>query len=100
MSIINSKLSAGEKYDQFERAKRGEISIIIGPRSALFTPFENLGLIVIDEEHEGAYKSENVPKYHAREVAAKLCNITGATLVLGSATPSLESYFNVQTGKI
>ena len=99
VSIINSKLSAGEKYDQFERAKRGEISIIIGPRSALFTPFENLGLIVIDEEHEGAYKSENVPKYHAREVAAKLCNITGATLVLGSATPSLESYFNAQTGK-
>ena len=99
VSIMNSRLSAGERYDQMMRAKKGEIDVMIGPRSALFTPFENLGLIVIDEEHEGAYKSENVPKYHAREVAAKLCNITGATLVLGSATPSLESYFNAQTGK-
>lgn len=99
VSIINSKLSAGEKYDQFERAKKGEISIMIGPRSALFTPFKNLGLIIIDEEHEGAYKSETVPKYHAREVAAKRASMMGAALVLGSATPSMESYFNANTGK-
>ncbi|MEG2870723.1 MAG: DEAD/DEAH box helicase family protein, partial [Clostridium sp.] len=66
ISIINSRLSAGERYDQWERAMKGEISIMIGPRSALFTPFENLGLIIIDEEHEGAYKSETMPRYHAR----------------------------------
>ncbi len=67
----NSRLSSGERYDQFERAKNGDVTIMIGPRSALFTPFSNLGLIVIDEEHESAYKSESVPKYHAIEVAQR-----------------------------
>ncbi|MFQ9515022.1 MAG: primosomal protein N' [Eubacterium sp.] len=98
VSIINSRLSAGERYDQFERAKNGDISIMIGPRSALFTPFKNLGLIVIDEEHEGAYKSESVPKYHAIEVAQKRASDTGAAIVLGSATPSLESYYRAKKG--
>ena len=98
VSIVNSRLSAGEKYDQFERAKKGEISIMIGPRTALFTPFKNLGLIVIDEEHEGAYKSESVPKYHAVEVAQKRGADSGAAIVLGSATPSLESYYRAQKG--
>lgn len=98
VSIINSRLSQGEKYDQFERAKNGDVKIMIGPRSALFTPFKNLGLIIIDEEHEGAYKSESVPKYHAREVAAKRASMTGAALVLGSATPSMEAYYNAQNG--
>lgn len=98
VSIINSRLSAGERYDQFERAKNGDISIMIGPRSALFTPFKNLGLIVIDEEHESAYKSESVPKYHAIEVAQKRAADTGATIVLGSATPSLESYYRAKKG--
>lgn len=98
VSIINSRLSAGERYDQFERAKNGDISIMIGPRSALFTPFKNLGLIVIDEEHETAYKSESVPKYHAIEVAQKTAADTGATIVLGSATPSLESYYRAKKG--
>lgn len=98
VSIINSRLSAGERYDQFERAKKGDISIMIGPRSALFTPFQNLGLIVIDEEHETAYKSESVPKYHAIEVAQKTAFDTGATVVLGSATPSLESYYRAKKG--
>ena len=88
VSIINSRLSKGERYDQFERAKKGDIHIMIGPRSALFTPFKNLGLIVIDEEHENAYKSESVPKYHAVEVAIKRARDEGAALVLGSATPS------------
>ncbi len=99
LSIINSKLSAGERYDQFERAKNGDISIMIGPRSSLFTPFNNLGLIIIDEEHEGAYKSESVPKYHAREVAVERARMCDATLVLGSATPSVESYYNAMNGK-
>ncbi|MDO5549622.1 MAG: primosomal protein N' [Lachnospiraceae bacterium] len=92
VSFINSKLSAGEKYDQFERAKNGEIQIMIGPRSALFTPFRNLGLIIIDEEHEGAYKSEITPRYHARETAEYRAGLSHASLVLGSATPSVESY--------
>lgn len=98
VSIINSRLSAGERYDQFERAKNGDISIMIGPRSALFTPFKNLGLIIIDEEHESAYKSESVPKYHAIEVAQKRAADTGATIVLGSATPSVESYYRAKKG--
>lgn len=98
VSIINSRLSKGERYDQFERAKNGDVSIMIGPRSALFTPFSNLGLIVIDEEHESAYKSETVPKYHAVEVAIKRARDEGAALVLGSATPSIESYYRSKTG--
>lgn len=99
VSVIHSKMSAGERYDQMERAKRGEISIMIGPRSAVFTPFSNLGMIVIDEEHEGSYKSETNPKYHAREVAKKRCEMSGAVLVLGSATPSIESYFKAACGE-
>lgn len=98
VSFINSKLSAGEKYDQFERARKGEVQIMIGPRSALFTPFSDLGLIVIDEEHEGAYKSETMPRYHAREVAEYLASLAGASLVLGSATPSVESYTKALQG--
>lgn len=92
VSVMNSKLSKGERFDQFERARKGEISIMIGPRSALFTPFKELGLIIIDEEHETSYKSETLPKYHAREVALQLAKLTKASVVLGSATPSLESY--------
>jgi len=92
VSILNSRMSDGERYDQSLRAKNGEIDIMIGPRSALFTPFRNLGLIIIDEEHEGSYKSEITPKYHAVEVAKKRAELTGAFVILGSATPSLESY--------
>lgn len=99
VSILNSTLSLGEKYDQCERAKKGEIDIIIGPRSALFTPFKDIGLIVIDEEHEASYKSETSPRYHAREVAEELARLHGASLVLGSATPSLESYYKAQKGE-
>ncbi|WP_343209983.1 replication restart helicase PriA [Anaerolentibacter hominis] len=98
ISIINSRLSKGEKYDQFQRARNAEIDIMIGPRSALFTPFPNLGLIVIDEEHEGSYKSENPPKYHAREVAEERARLLGASVILGSATPSLESYEKARQG--
>lgn len=99
VSFVNSRLSKGEKYDQFLRAQQGEIDIMIGPRSALFTPFSNLGLIIIDEEHEGAYKSETSPKYHARETAMKLAELSGASLVLGSATPSLESFTRAKLGE-
>lgn len=99
VSVMNSTLSAGEKYDQCERAKKGEIDIIIGPRSALFTPFPNLGLIIIDEEHEASYKSESAPKYHARETALELARLHGASIVLGSATPSLEAYKRAESGE-
>lgn len=92
ISILNSRMSNGERYDQSLRAKKGEIDIMIGPRSALFTPFKKLGLIIIDEEHEGSYKSETTPKYHAVDVAGKRAELTGAFVILGSATPSLESY--------
>ncbi len=96
VSVLNSTLSAGEKYDQCERAKHGEIDVIIGPRSALFTPFANLGMIVMDEEHEGSYKSESTPKYHTREVAQAYATMQNASLVLGSATPSLEAFYRAQ----
>ena len=99
VSVINSKMSKGERYDSFEMAKSGKIRIMIGPRSALFTPFNRLSLIIIDEEHESAYKSENVPRYHARETAIELAKMTGAKVVLGSATPSLESYYNAKAGR-
>ena len=99
VSILNSTLSSGEKYDQCERAKKGEIDIMIGPRSALFTPFENIGLIIIDEEHENTYKSESMPKYHAREVAEELAKLHNASVVLGSATPSMESYHKAMIGE-
>lgn len=99
VSVINSRLSQGERYDQFERAKRGEIDIMIGPRSALFTPFSRLGFIIIDEEHEGTYKSENMPRYHAREVAIRRAQMCHASVLLGSATPSVESYDKAKTGE-
>lgn len=99
VSVMNSTLSMGEKYDQFERAKKGDIDVIIGPRSALFTPFPNLGLIVIDEEHENTYKSEALPKYHARETAEKIASMQDALVVLGSATPSLEAYHRAKIGE-
>lgn len=99
ISIMNSRLSQGERYDQFQRARKGEVDIMIGPRSALFTPFSNLGLIIIDEEHESAYKSETAPRYHARETAVKRASMQQASVVLGSATPSLEAYTKALRGE-
>lgn len=99
ISIMNSKMSSGERYDQMMRAKEGAIDVMIGPRSALFTPFANLGLIVIDEEHESTYKSEQIPRYHARETAVERAHLEGASVVLGSATPSLEAFYRAQKGE-
>lgn len=99
VSVLNSRLSPGERYDQFKRARRGEIQIMVGPRSALFTPFSNLGLIIIDEEHEQTYKSESSPRYHARETAVQRAAMEGARVVLGSATPSLEAYTKAVSGE-
>lgn len=98
VSTLHSRLSEGQRYDQFERAKRGELDVVIGPRSALFTPFSSLGIIIIDEEHEGSYKSEQTPKYHARETAIYRARLQNAMVVLGSATPSVDSYFRAKNG--
>lgn len=99
VSIMNSRLSAGERYDQMMRAKEGRVDVMIGPRSALFTPFPDLGLIVIDEEHESTYKSEQVPRYHARETAVERARMEEASVVLGSATPSMEAMYRAKHGE-
>lgn len=99
VSVVNSSMSQGERYDQYLRARRGEIDVIIGPRSALFTPFTRLGAIIIDEEHEPSYRSENTPRYKAVDCAEYIADMRGASLVLGSATPSLESYYKAVQGR-
>lgn len=98
VSVIHSKMSQGERSDQFERARKGLIDVMIGPRSALFTPFDRLGIIVMDEEHEESYFSQQAPRYSTRETAIRRAKMEGAAVVLGSATPSVESYFEVQEG--
>ena len=99
VSVINSRQSQGERYDQFKRAKKGEVQVMIGPRSALFTPFASLGLIIIDEEHEPSYKSESTPRYHARETAIRRAVLEHANVVMGSATPSVEAYSKAMNGE-
>ncbi len=99
VSVMNSTLSESEKADQRERARRGEIDVIIGPRSALFTPFPDVGVIVIDEEHENSYKNESMPKYRTVDTAAEIARRKGAVVVLGSATPSMISYEKAVRGE-
>lgn len=96
VAVLNSKMSQGERYDQMEMAREGQVQVMVGPRSALFTPFPNLGLIVIDEEQESTYKSENMPRYHAREVAIQRGRMEGAAVVMGSATPSVDAAYQVE----
>jgi len=98
IAVLHSNLSLGERYDEWRRIKRGEARIVIGARSAVFAPIKNLGLIIIDEEHESTYKQSEYPHYHAREVAIKRSKLIASTVVLGSATPSLESYHFSQKG--
>jgi primosomal protein N' (replication factor Y) len=99
IAILHSSLSASERFDQWWRARRGEVDVAIGPRSALFTPFQRLGLIVVDEEGDGAYKQEETPRYNARDMAVVRAQFKGIPVVLGSATPSLESRENAARGK-
>lgn len=99
VSVTHSRLSAGERYDQYRRAKNGDVSIMIGPRSALFTPFSNIGIIIIDEEHDSSYRSDTSPKYTATDVASIMCKLNNAQLVLGSATPKVESYYKALNGE-
>ena len=98
VSVTHSRLSTGERLDQWKKARDGEISVIIGPRSALFMPFSNLGMVIVDEVHENSYISDITPKYDAREVAKKLAEETGSVLIMGSATPDLETYHRAVQG--
>lgn len=101
VAVLHSALSAGERFDEWQRIRRGEVSVVVGARSAVFAPFDNLGLIIIDEEHEHSYKQEGqAPTYHAREVAAERARLEGALLILGSATPALETYWRAEQGAI
>ncbi|MFC2069964.1 primosomal protein N' [Chloroflexota bacterium] len=100
VAVLHSQLSLGERFDEWQRIKNGEVDVVIGPRSAVFAPQPDLGLIVIDEEHEWTYKQHELsPRYQARDVAVKLAELTGATVVLGSATPDVESYYLAQNGE-
>ncbi len=99
VAIQHSALSDGERHDQWQRIRRGEVDVVVGTRSAVFAPVANLGLVIVDEEHDGSYKQESVPRYHGRDVAVVRASHAGALAVLGSATPSMESYHNAQTGR-
>lgn len=99
IAVLHSSLSIGERYDEWKRVKSGLAKLVIGTRSAIFAPCENLGLIIIDEEQEDSYKSENSPRYHARDIAKYRCAKSASLLLLGSATPDLESRYAAETGK-
>ena len=99
VAIQHSGLSDGERYDQWQRIRRGDVDVVVGTRSAVFAPLANIGLIVVDEEHDGSYKQEESPRYHGRDVAVVRARSAGALVVLGSATPSLESYTNAKAGR-
>ncbi|MBI4335707.1 MAG: primosomal protein N' [Candidatus Omnitrophica bacterium] len=99
VSVMHSRLSEGARFREWQRANEGRAHIVIGPRSAIFSPVKNLGLVIMDEEHETSYKQEDSPRYHARDVALKRAELSGAIAILGSATPSLETYYNAKNGK-
>ena len=98
LAVMHSRLSLGERFDQWRRLRNGELRLVVGSRSAIFAPVSNLGLVVLDEEHESSYKQEQTPRYHAREVAVRLAELAGATCILGSATPALESAYRAERG--
>lgn len=98
VAVLHSRLSTGERYDSWHRIRKGEATIVIGPRSAVFAPVRELGLMIIDEEHSDSYKSDTAPRYHAREVAQKRSELANCALLLGSATPSLESFHRARNG--
>src|SRR5690606_38290427 len=98
VAVLHSGLSAGEKYDEWRKIQRKEVKVVVGARSAIFAPFENLGIIIIDEEHETSYKQEENPRYHARDVAIERAMNHQCPVILGSDTPSLESFARAQKG--
>ncbi|MHB8170061.1 MAG: primosomal protein N' [Thermincolia bacterium] len=99
VAVLHSRLSLGERYDEWRRIKENQVQVVVGARSAVFAPFDRLGMIIIDEEHEGTYKQEDNPKYHAREVALMRARLEGSVVLLGSATPSVESYHRAEQGE-
>ena len=99
VAIQHSGLSDGERHDQWHRIRRGDVDVVVGTRSAVFAPLRRLGLIIVDEEHDGSYKQEESPRYNGRDVAVMRARQAGALVVLGSATPSLESYHNALNGR-
>ena len=99
VAVLHSALSAGERFDEWSRILDKSVDVVVGARSAIFAPFDNIGIIILDEEHESSYKSEISPKYHAREVAQKRAEMSGAVLVLASATPSIESFYRARNGE-
>ncbi len=99
LAVLHSRLSAGERADEWRRIQSGEASVVVGPRSAVFAPLSDLGLIVMDEEHEGAFKQDSDPRYHARDICRRLSQVSTVPLVLGSATPAVETYYRAQAGR-
>lgn len=100
VAILHSRLSKGERYDEWQKIQAGKARIVIGARSAIFAPIENIGVIIVDEEHDSSYKSETMPKYDVRDVAEKIGNIYNIPIVFGSATPDIRTYYNALNGKI
>lgn len=100
ISVLHSKLMLGERYDQWQKIKEGKSKILIGARSAIFAPMENLGIVIIDEEHDTSYKSDTTPRYNAKEIARYLCKNNNIPLVLGSATPDVDTFYKAEQGKI
>ena len=100
LALLHSGLGRGERYDQWRRILKGEVKIAMGARSAIFAPFKNVGIIIVDEEHDPSYKQEEKLKYHARDLAVVRAKQAEATLLLGSATPSLESFYNAEKRKV
>jgi primosomal protein N' (replication factor Y) len=99
IAVLHSALSEGERFDEWHRIRTGEAQVVVGPRSALFAPVQNLGIIIVDEEHEPSYKQDETPRYHARDVAVMRGHLEPCVVVLGTATPSMETWLNVQKGK-
>ena len=99
VAVIHSALSSGERFDQWNKIKKGEVRVVVGARSAIFAPFKNVGIIILDEEHENSYKSETTPRYHAIEVATKRAETDSAVLLLASATPSVTEYYKAKEGE-
>ena len=99
VAIQHSGMADGERHDQWHRIRAGDVDLVVGTRSAVFTPIEHLGLIVVDEEHDTSYKQDEAPRYHGRDVAVVRAKAARALVVLGSATPALESYANAESGR-
>lgn len=100
IAVLHSKLSIGERYDAWNRIVNGKVNIVIGARSAIFAPINNLGLIIIDEEHDSSYQSEMTPKYNAKEIASYIAKENSCPLLLGSATPDMNSFYKAKKGEL